>query len=241
ESMMHKEIGTDGCPVFKASVSLDLADQGKTFKWGVVLNGPQGANFWGIPTEIQDINSVERQRQFRLTAGAAAQAERYHFTYGRRLGANKHFAAGISKPGLRFAACAPNAQGVEGVFANPATGCIGKDGTGVDPARPVIALSHSADGIWGGGPQGDFETFKSLPYMYRIVNAQGQTVYRTDIFSRSQIGRGNINPAKTAWPGTVETLDGTVSCSVVVDPDMVRRNFESTPPGKKPDLIPAEE
>ena len=32
--------------------------------------------------------------------------------------------------------------------------------------------------------------------MYRIVNAQGQTVYRTDIFSRSQIGRGDINPVQ---------------------------------------------
>ena len=73
--------------------------------------------------------------------------------------------------------------------------------------------------------------------MYRIVNAQGQTVYRTDIFSRSQIGKGAINPVKATWPGTVDTLDGTVSCSVVIDPDVVRRGFESTPPGEQPDLI----
>ena len=68
--------------------------------------------------------------------------------------------------------------------------------------------------------------------MYRIVNAQGQTVYRTDIFSRSQIGKGAINPVKATWPGTVDTLDGTVSCSVVIDPDVVRRSFESTAPGE---------
>jgi 1,4-alpha-glucan branching enzyme len=51
EAPMQEEIGADGCPIYKASVSLDLADQAKTFKWGVVLDGPQGANFWGIPTE----------------------------------------------------------------------------------------------------------------------------------------------------------------------------------------------
>jgi 1,4-alpha-glucan branching enzyme len=77
--------------------------------------------------------------------------------------------------------------------------------------------------------------------MYQIVNAQGQTVYRTDIFSRSQIGKGGINPVKNTWPGTVDTLDGTVSCSVVIDPDVVRRGFASTAPGVEPDLIPAEE
>jgi len=242
ESPMQEEVGEDGCPIFKASISLDLADQDKTFKWGVILDGPQGSNFWGIPTEVQDVNSVERHRQFRLNGGGGApQVERYYFTYGRRLGANKHFAAGSATPGLRFAVWAPNAASVNVVFGNPANGYIANDGAGVDPAQPVIALSRVADGIWEGGPQGDFETFKSLPYMYRLVNAQGQTVYRTDIFARSQIGKGAINPVKATWPGTVDTLDGTVSCSVVIDPDVVRRGFESTPTGEEPDLIPAEE
>jgi 1,4-alpha-glucan branching enzyme len=239
---MWDEIGTDGCPMFKAEVQLDLADQGKMFKWGVVLDGPQGANFWGIPTEIQDINSVERHRQFLLNGGGTAtQVERYYFNYGRRLGANKHFAEGSPVPGLRFAVWAPDAQSVEVVFGNPAHGYIADDGTGIDPAQPVIPLSRLTDGIWEGKPTGDFETYKSLPYMYRIKNAQGQLVYRTDIFSRSQIGTGEINPVEAAWPGTVETLDGTVSCSVVMDPDVVRRDFKSTPSGMKPDLIPAED
>jgi 1,4-alpha-glucan branching enzyme len=134
---------------------------------------------------------------------------------------------------------------VEVVFGNAANGYIANDGRGIDPMRPVIKLSKTAavvwDGIWEDESLGDFETFKSLPYMYRIVNAQGQIVYRTDIFSRSQIGKGAINPLKASWPGTVDTLDGTVSCSVVIDPDVVRRNFESTPLGEKPDLIPTEE
>ncbi len=78
ESPMQEEIGEDGCPTFKATISLDLADQGQTFKWGVILDGPQGANFWGIPTEVRDFNSVERYRQFRLDGGGGVpQVERY--------------------------------------------------------------------------------------------------------------------------------------------------------------------
>src|SRR5437588_12115016 len=64
DSPMSEEVGEDGCPVFKGRAQLDLAGLGKTFKWGVALDGPQGANFWGIPTEIQDVNSADRYRQF---------------------------------------------------------------------------------------------------------------------------------------------------------------------------------
>ena len=39
----------------------------------------------------------------------------------------------------------------------------------------------------------------------------------------------------------MDTLDGTVSCSVVIDPDVVRRAFAIHAPGAAPDLISAEE
>ncbi len=242
ESPMHAEMGADGCPMFRGSVALDLAHAGKTFKWGVVLDGPQGANFWGIPTEVQDVNSNERYRQFRIATGPGPQVERYYFTYCRRLGANKHFAAVGAAPGLRFAIWAPTAKPpVEVVFGKPSSGYVADDGTGIDPAQPVITVSRLPDGVWEGIAAAPFGTFMSLPYMYRFNNAQNRTVYRTDIFSRSQIGKGDINPATTPWPGTPETLDGHVSCSVVIDPDVIRREFASPPPGRDPDLIPAEE
>ena len=57
ELLMEESIGEDGCPIFKNVVSIDLVDQGRIYKWGVVLDGPQGANFWGIPTEVRDIHS----------------------------------------------------------------------------------------------------------------------------------------------------------------------------------------
>lgn len=69
---MRETVGEDGCPMFTASVAPDLADQPRTFSWGVVLDGPQGSNFWGIPTEVQDMHSAARFRQFRLT-GAGTQ------------------------------------------------------------------------------------------------------------------------------------------------------------------------
>jgi 1,4-alpha-glucan branching enzyme len=127
------------------------------------------------------------------------------------------------------------------VFGKPASGYIADNRDGIDPTKPVITLAPVGEGIWEGGPQGTFESFKSLPYMYLIENAQRKTVLRTDIFSRGQIGKGAINPAGSNWDGTVDTLDGTVSCSQVIDPDVVRRGFESTPPGAAPDLISAEE
>jgi 1,4-alpha-glucan branching enzyme len=240
ESPMQEVAGDDGCPMFTASVALDLADQHRTFRWGVVLDGPQGGNFWGIPTEVPDANSAERYRQFRLTGGAT-QTERYYLTYGRRLGANRHFAPGSTVASLRFSVWAPHAQSVDVVFGVESSGYIADDGTGIDATQPVVTLVRGDGGIWEGGPQGTFDTFKSRPYMYRIVNAQGQTVFRTDIFSRSQIGKGAFNPIHGNWPGTAETLDGTVGCSVVIDPDVVRRTFASAPAGTQPDLIPAAE
>jgi 1,4-alpha-glucan branching enzyme len=241
ETPMQQGTGEDGCPIFSASVAFDLADQDRTFEWGVVLDGPQGSNFWGIPTEIQDVTSVRRVRRFRLAGGGARQLERFFFTYGRRLGANKRLPPGAATPELRFAVWAPNARSVDVVFGDPASGYIADDGTGMDPARPIVTLARSADGIWEGGPPGSYEDFKSAPYMFRIVDAQGRTRFRTDIFSRSQIGAGTIDPGGAPFPGTIETLDGTVSCSVVIDADVVRRGFESTPAGRAPDLIPAEE
>ena len=241
EVPMVQTTGEDGCPMFTASVSLDLADQGRTFKWAVTLDRPQGSNVHGIPTELNDVNSSDRYRQFTLNGGGP-QTERYYLTYSRRLGANKHFAAAGATPGIRFGVWAPNAKKVEVVFGDPAKGYIADDGTGIHPALPVTPLQKEADGVWEGGPQGAFDDFKSLPYMYRIVNAQDQTVYRTDIFSRSQIGKGHSNPKTDPnWTGTPETLDGTVGCSVVIDPELVRRAFQSAAPGTPPDLIPAEE
>ena len=119
ESPMQEMTGDDGCPMFQGSVSLDLVDSAKTFKWGVILDGPSGANVWGIPTEVQDVNSTERHREFQLAPGSDTQKERYFFTHCRRLGANKRFTTPGGTPNLTFAAWAPYAGAVDVVGFDP--------------------------------------------------------------------------------------------------------------------------
>jgi 1,4-alpha-glucan branching enzyme len=226
--------GDDNCPVFRGAATLDLTDAAKPFRWGVILDGPQGSNFWGIPTEVQDTASGERHREFHLQPGAASQVERYYFTHCRRLGANR------IQGNLHFAVWAPNAQAVDVVFGTKDGGYIADDGTGIDPAQPVFSLAPTSGGVWEAGTGLFFDDFMSLPYMYRIRNAQGNVVYKTDIFSRSQIGKGSTDPSKGAWDGWADSLDGAVSCSVVIDPDVVRPTFASWPRGVLPPLVPSD-
>ena len=158
---MQEAIGEDGCPIFKASISLDLADQDKTFKWGVVLDGPQGSNFWGIPTEVQDVNSVERYRQFRLTGGGSASSRTLLLHLRPSLGSQQT----LRGRKRRRRACVlpfgrPTRKASTWSSESRRNGYIANDGTGIDPAQPVVALSRSADGIWEGGPPGDFEHFQ---------------------------------------------------------------------------------
>src|ERR1041385_8442340 len=93
-------------------------------------------NLWGIPTEVNDMNSTQRYREFQLAAGGPHEQD-FYFTYARRLGARKVFAGGSAAPGLRFWVWAPTAHAVEVVFGRRDNGYIADDGDGIDPARPV--------------------------------------------------------------------------------------------------------
>ena len=212
-------------------VGADPADHQRTYSQLGVVRRPCGGHL-GL-TEVPDADSTNVCGSL---IGAQRQIERYYFTYLRVARRTNTRLVGSDAAPPRWR----RTRVVRGRPADPARGYIADDGTGIDSTRPAVLLTKGDGGIWEGGPREAFETFKGLPYMYRIVNAQGRTVFRTDIFSRSQIGRGTINPAVSPWPGTVETLDGTVSCSVVIDADVVRRGFASTRARALPDLIPAE-
>ncbi|HEX8274736.1 MAG TPA: alpha-amylase family glycosyl hydrolase [Longimicrobiaceae bacterium] len=236
---MQEIVAEDGCPAFTATVQLHEDGVGRAFRWGVALDGPEGADRWGIPAETPDTGAQLRFREFTLD-GSAGRHERYFLTWSRRLGAQKHYTDPAAPPSIRFAAWAPNAQAVDVVFSPRDRGYVGDDHSGIDPAMPVIPLARSGEdeeeGIWTGEPVADFAAFTGAPYMFRVRNAQGQTVYRTDIHSRWQAGRGSVDPAEKPWDGDRRTLDGTVSCSVVVDQDVVRREFEP-PAGPPPELV----
>jgi 1,4-alpha-glucan branching enzyme len=217
----------DGCPCFTATVELDDSGLGTAFRWGVTVDGPQGMNVWGIPTEVNDMNSAERYREFTLKADASSRSQDFYLTYTRRLGARKYFGDGATKPDLRFAVWAPNAKAVEVVFGLPKTGYIADDGDGIDPKRRPIPLSNGADGIWQSPVVPRFEAHDGGPYMYRITNAQGQTGYHTDLFSRDQIGRGSTDPQGGHFSGDPSTLDGTKGCSLIRGLDSVAKHFAS--------------
>jgi len=201
-----------GCDAFSSTVILDATQVGTTFQWGVIADLPGSPNAWAIVTETPDPNSTQLTRSFVL--GAAAGAEDYWFATGRRLGAQKYTPQGATKPGIRFAVWAPNAQTVEVVFApfNTAagtpTGYISDDGTGIDSSAPVLPMTQIGnDGVWetnisSSADLADFGKYMNRLYMFRIQNEQGNTTYKVDIFSRNQAGRGQNDPSGAHYPGS---------------------------------------
>jgi 1,4-alpha-glucan branching enzyme len=215
EEPMEAFVADDGCPGFRQTVLFDTSAIGTTFRWGVAFDTPTASNVWGIATELRRTDSSERYREFELRATTAGQE--YYLTFSRRLGARKVVDEAVT--GLRFDVWAPHAQSIDVVFSG--RGYIADDGAGIDPGRAPIPLTRGDDDVWSSGVLPDFNAHRGLKYMYRIVNEQGRTKYRTDVFSRAQFGRGEINPAKSAWDGRQETLDGSKSCSVIVGQDSV--------------------
>jgi 1,4-alpha-glucan branching enzyme len=67
--------------------------------------------------------------------------------------------------------------------------------------------------------------------MYRVTRDDGSIVFRTDIHSRCQIGGGVFNPKGLPFVERPMILEGTRSCSVIVDPDSITREDQiSTSP-----------
>jgi 1,4-alpha-glucan branching enzyme len=210
---MRPETGDDGCPAFSCVVELADDQVGVEFDWGVILEAANAPAEWGIATELPFAADTRRHRSFALQPDTREVT--YRLSQGRWLGARKVFSQDGAAPGLRFNVWTPNAQAVSVVFSTPDRGYIGDDGSGIDPARAPIQLTQLPDGIWTSGVLPDFASYQSLPYMYRIINEQGRIRYRTDLFSRAQVGAGSIVPEREAWNGDPALLDGSKSCSVV--------------------------
>ncbi|MBI5111237.1 MAG: alpha amylase C-terminal domain-containing protein [Rhodovulum sp.] len=225
----------DGCPAFRATIGLAAEAVGNTFHWSVVAETAAGESISAIPTEPSAADATEPVRAFVLAG--ADQIERYHLTHCRRLGANRLERPG-APPAVRFAVWAPYAQKVElvrGLLSgaeNDKGGYIFDDGRGIKETAP---MHREPDGVWSTRPEdlpegGLLTAYDHTLYMFRITRDDGSIVYRTDLYSRCQIGSGNVDPARDpSWCGCRRSLDGTKSCSVMVDPARgVTTNFEST-------------
>lgn len=224
---MQPRLGEDGCPCFTATAELDEAQVGWQFYWGVILDSAAGSDRSGIATELNDQNSTKTYCTFTLKA--EPQAKKYYLTHCRRLGVQKSYIPGRSHPGIQFSVWAPNAQKVEVVFGGE-SGYIADDGFGIDSTVGPFSMSRQKDGVWQTDLQdpklADFSKFLHRPYMFRVTKDNGKVVYRTDLYSRFQIGKGNIDPKGKSYLGKPADLDGTKSCSVVVDPDRLSKNFK---------------
>jgi 1,4-alpha-glucan branching enzyme len=244
---MRSETGEDGCPCFTVTIELDDVEVGRNFRWGIWLDAA-GSDLWGIMTEVRDRAATSRERVFALRQ--ADQRERYCLTQCRRLGANKYWRAGVQNPGIRFALWAPNARQVEVVIGkiwdrdNPDNipnstngvdinkilgGYISDAGSETQDGLGPFAMRPDGDGVWvtdASDPAlSDFNRFDHRPYMFRITRDDGTIAYCTDLYSRCQIGAGKFNPLGSRYQGRILDLEGTVSCSAVVDPDAVTEYF----------------
>jgi 1,4-alpha-glucan branching enzyme len=218
---MAPAIDPDGCPSFEAEIRFDESLVGTTFRWGVMLDCPAGADLWGIAAEVDDPGSSARERSFTLQAGFTT--EFYYLTACYRLGAVRPPPADGATPGIRFSLWAPNALAVDLVLTDPARGYVADDGTG---ALKLIPMARGGDGIWSIGARddpalGDFSRLIGTPYMFRVTKDDGSQAFRTDIYSHQQIGRGDFNPGGKPYPGPPEALDAPVSCSVVWEPSKI--------------------
>jgi 1,4-alpha-glucan branching enzyme len=255
---MDQFMADDGCIAFQTSLDLGSDQVGWDFHWTLLGDVAQSRDINIMPTEIKDPNSQSRFRIFSLApAQLPIQKEEYFLIYSRRLGAQKVFRGGSES--IRFAAWAPDARKVELVFAQ-ATLHDNPDGTssldcsgyisdvssgsvGIDSTIAPIELVRDQTGVWFtevNDPRlARFVDFDHRPYMYRITRDDNSVVYRTDMYSRCQIGAGEYDPLGQPFLGSYKDLDGTVSCSVVVDPSTVAADFLGAD-SLRPSLIPSE-
>ncbi len=228
----------DGCPSYVANVQFDPLDVGREFRWGVRLDSPKGPDIWGIPSEIHDSNSTERYRSFTLADAGGEQ--RYYLTHCRRLGAQKRYSSSAAAPTIEFSVWAPNAKQVEivsGVFDNNLgsknSGYIADDGSGIDRAfgGGEFLMDKDSNGTWRSNlpaALADFKLWDHRPYMFKVTKKDGSVAYRTDLYSRCQIWKGNTDPNGVHYDGSYLGLDGTKSCSLVIDLDTITATFEET-------------
>lgn len=182
------------------------------------LRGLDGTSIWGVFAEVRDRNQTAQHRSFRIEEGdsGAGHQETYHLTRHLWMGAQRWGggAAG-TVPAVRFAVWSPHARGVDVAFGG-ASGYIADDGDGADLTLPPLTLSPSKDGVWSLVVP-DYARFVGRRYMFRVTRDDGRVTWSTDMYSREQCGSGDVDPHGGHFQGTPAELDGTPSCSVVVD------------------------
>jgi len=213
ELPMRRGVDSDGSDAFFADVTLDEGAVDHDFAWGVYVQRNDDKSAWGIAAEVADLQRAAQERTFTLRpSNGKLQRETYCLTHHRARGARPLGDA------IRFMVWAPNARAVEVVFGG-ATGYIADDGTGADPTIAPLAMQPDGDGLWIAVAD-EFAAYGGRSYMYRVTRDDGQVAYRTDMYSLAQCGAGDVDPDGRPF-GDVSELDGSPSCTLVVDTDVV--------------------
>jgi 1,4-alpha-glucan branching enzyme len=219
-SPMGPFVGEDGCRGFAADLTFDPAGAGSSFAWGVLLTRADGSTVWGVAAEVPEADRAAQELRFTLKpAGSARQVVSHHFSHQQWYGAHPRSSAGSATGELRFAVWAPNAADCRVIFGGP-SGYIADDGYGVDATLPHLPMTRDPDGVWE-VITSDPDRLVGRRYMYLVTRDDGQPQWCTDMHSREQCGCGDIDPQGRHYDGDVAALDGTPSCSVVVDTTVV--------------------
>jgi 1,4-alpha-glucan branching enzyme len=235
---MTKVFTPDSSAAFTATVNFDAAAVGTQFSWGVQVHRLDGSMAWGVFSEVPDENSQSQYRSFMLApALPAAQHETYRLSWHRARGAQRRKApTGAGPDVVAFRVWAPNARAVEVVLGGP-TGYTADDGDGQDTNTEPLPMFLTSDGIWGTDQPG-FAGFVDRRYMYRVTREDGSINWATDMFSRQQVGTGDIDPQGAHYSGTPEQLNGRPSCSVITDLSLVFPYPPRIPPVGSPSQAP---
>ena len=109
------------------------------------LDGPAGANAWAITLEVSDPDSQERHRELHAARGGAARAT--SATTSPTAGASARRSSSRRArhgPGIRSSRSGRRTRSrSRSSSAAPTSGYIADDGTGIDPAQPVIPLQRA--------------------------------------------------------------------------------------------------
>lgn len=249
EVAMDEIRAEDHCPSFAGSITLASTEVGKTFEWSVSADTEHATDVCVMTFETSDPESQNLHRSFVLDPpGPEPQYECYTLTLERQFGARKRYWNGDSAPGLQFSVWAPNARAVEVLWGDFQEGDSSRQcgyvddhdpPAGVDPHEDPIPLRRTPNGVWRTDPHEPrlqrFADHVNRPYVYRITRSDGSRRIRTDLYSRAQMGRGDFDPANADDPryadgtyrGDFHDLDGTKSCSLVIDIDRVNSEFDT--------------
>ena len=153
------------------------------------------------------------------------QLESYQLNWARHLGAQKVYGAGWDLPRIQFSYWAPQAVNVEvvmadlweskqrnadrseslaGIESNASlrrfpVGILGTAAQGLCARGDLFRWKRTVWGIWRTRLDDpalvDFRKFDHSPYMFRVTREDGSERYRTDLYSRCQIGFGGTSPS----------------------------------------------